>query len=271
VKDVRGRVAVVTGAASGIGRALAAALAERGAAVALVDRDACRVEAAAHALELGGATVSWHEADVADRAAMEALPDEIVARHGAVHLLVNNAGVSVAARLIDHAMDDFDFALDVNLRGVAHGCRFFLPHLLRADLGHIVNLSSLAGLVAFPGQTAYCASKFAVRGLTEALAVELASTRVRVTGVYPGTVRTDILRSSRFSDPAAQALLVDLMERHGLPPERVAARVLRAVARREREVVVGWDAHLLVWLHRLAPPVGRLALGALFDRLDRRG
>jgi NAD(P)-dependent dehydrogenase (short-subunit alcohol dehydrogenase family) len=272
VKSLRERVAVVTGAGSGIGRALAELLAAEGAQLALVDRDPGALATTLRSVQELGARASVHEADVAVRERMLRLPEEVLAAHGGhVHLLVNNAGVHVASPFAVQELDELERVLRVNLLGVVYGCHAFLPHLSREPEAHIVNLSSLAGLVALPGQTAYCASKFAVHGFSECLGAELASSPVGVTTVYPGTVRTNILRASRFSDAGIQEKLSGLMARHGIPPEVAAARIVRAVQRAEPRLVIGADAWLMAGLGRLWPGFSRAAIGRLYRRLGFAG
>jgi short-subunit dehydrogenase len=252
MKSLEDRVAVVTGAGSGIGRATAQALLRAGCHVALVDVVAERLSEVKGALAAPDRRVSVHVADVSDRARMEALPAEVLAEHGAVHVLVNNAGVTVGRPFAEHSWDDLDWILGIDLWGVLHGCKVFLPHLMAADEAHIVNVSSMAGFVAFPLQSSYSAAKFAVYGFSEALWMELSGGPVGVTSVHPGTIRTRVLADARRSD-ARLGRLVEGMERFGRPPEVVARRIVRAIRRRETRVRVGVDAYLMDWIHRLAP------------------
>ena len=252
MRTLNDRVAVVTGAASGIGRATARALSAAGCRLALVDVQEAPLLALA--AELPGA--SAHRVDVADREAMAGLPAQVLAHHGAVHVLVNNAGVTVARPFTAHSLEDWDWVLGVNLRGVVHGCHFFLPHLLQAEEAHIVNLSSLFGIVAVPGQAAYCTSKFAVRGLTETLWEELADTRVGVTVVHPGGINTGIVANARGDDEEQMARLRRFFEKATQPPERVAQAIVRAILRGERRVRVTREAVVGDWLKRVLPELG---------------
>jgi short-subunit dehydrogenase len=196
---------------------------------------------------------------------MEALPEEVLAGHGAVHVLVNNAGVTVGRSFEDHSWEDLEWVLGIDLWGVLHGCKVFLPHLLRAEEAHIVNVSSLAGFVAFPLQSGYSAAKFAVYGFSDALRVELSGGPVGVTSVHPGTIRTRVLADARRSDERLSRI-VEGMERFGRPPESVARRIVRAIRRNQTRVRVGVDAHLLDWIHRLAPNLPGRALGFALRR-----
>jgi short-subunit dehydrogenase len=259
-------VAVVTGAAGGIGRATSQALAEAGCHLALVDRDEAGLAVASKELAGARRRVTSHAADVADRARMEALAADVVAEHGAVHVLVNNAGVTVARSFEEHSLEDLDWIVGINFWGVVHGCRFFLPHLRVVDEGHIVNISSMAAFVGMPTQSSYCATKAAVQSLSESLYAELSGTAIGVTCVHPGTIRTNLLRSSRhgqFERAERVERLVRGMDRWGRPPEVVARRIVRAIERRRPRVVIGAEARVTDWLKRLAPglPSRLLALG----------
>jgi len=258
MRTFQDRVAVITGAASGIGRALALELARRGAHLALVDvsEDALASvakEAAARAPSASGRRITTHVVDVADADAMAALPDAVVAAHGAVHLLVNNAGVSVTGTLEEQSLEDLRWIVGVNFWGVVHGCKFFLPHLRRAGDAHIVNLSSMFGLIGLPTQSSYCATKFAVRGFSEALWAELRGAGIGVTVVHPGGVRTNIVRASRTADPAAKAQMIERFERMAMEPDEVAKRILRAVERGDLRVVICREAVLTDLVKRLLP------------------
>lgn len=257
MKQLRDRVAVVTGAASGIGRALAVQLAERGADLALVDVNAAALAETAEAVRKRGRRASEHVADVADAARMERLVAEVLAAHGAVHLVVNNAGVSVTGTLEEQSLDDLRWIVGVNLWGVVHGCKFFLPALRAARAAgaeaHIVNVSSMFGLIGLPTQSSYCATKFAVRGFSEAIWAELRDAGIGVTVVHPGGVRTNIVRESRTADPAAKQRMVERFEKQALAPEDAARQILRAVERDALRVVICREAHAADWAKRLAP------------------
>ncbi len=252
-----GAVAVVTGAASGIGAALAEALAARGCHLALVDRDA--VGLAATAGLCGAVTVSTHVLDIADRAAIAALPDAVLAVHGRVSVLVNNAGVALGGQFSQLSLDDFAWLIDINFWGVVRMTHAFLPILSAQPVAQIVNLSSLFGIVAPAGQTAYAASKFAVRGFSESLRAELAETGVGVTVIHPGGVATAIARNARMGqfvqqDPETRASASARMDRLlRLPPAAAAARIVQAITRRERRVLVGRDAKVIAFIQWLFP------------------
>ncbi|AWB23873.1 KR domain-containing protein [Methylobacterium currus] len=251
------RLALVTGAGGGIGAALALGLARKGARLVLVDRDPdglARSEAAVRAL---GRDVSTHAVDVTDVERIAALPEAVAARHGPLDLLVNNAGVALAGRFADVELSDFDWLMDVNFRAVVRMTHAFLPMLESRPAAQIVNLSSLYGLIAPPGQAAYAASKFAVRGFSEALRHEYAGTSLGVSVVHPGGVATSIARNARVGprlDPAEVASGKAAVERHlRLSPEAAAERILRGIARREPRIIVGRDAAQVALIQRLMP------------------
>ena len=253
MKQLRGRVAVVTGAGSGIGLATAERFAAEGCALALVDIDGERLDAAARSVEALGAEVSSHVADVASAPQMEALPAEVVAAHGAVHIVVNNAGVSVLKDFEEHTLDDFQWLMGVNFWGVVHGCKFFLPELRRADEAHIVNISSMFGFVGVPGQSSYCASKFAVRGFTEALWAELRDTQVGVTSIHPGGVATGIASTVRVTREEARDQLQKTFDDYGHPPQQVAEAILKGIRKNKLRVRTGVESFLVDWVKRLMP------------------
>ncbi len=244
MNELRGKVAVVTGAAGGIGGALAQRLRREGCRLALVDRNADGL------FEATGVTA--HAMDVSDARAWESLANQVRELHGGADLLVNNAGVTIHGTFAEHSVEDIDRIVDVNLKGVLYGCRAFLPQLAARGKGHIVNVSSLAGRVAFPSQSTYTATKFAVRGFSASLRMELAASGIGVTAVLPGTVATTLLQTSPTYDRAMTTKLATLMLRHGIKPDRVAERILRAVRDNEAELLIGWDARLTATAHALS-------------------
>jgi NAD(P)-dependent dehydrogenase (short-subunit alcohol dehydrogenase family) len=255
--QLRGRVAVVTGAGGGIGRAVTLALARRGANLALVDVDAAGLAGVAEAATALGVRAVVHRFDVTDRAAVAALPEQVRAELGRVDLLVNNAGVAVGGSFEQVSADDFDWLIAINFDAVVRMTRAFLPLLHTSDDARIVNVSSIYGIVAPAGQTAYSASKFAVRGFSNALRHELEGSRVGVTVVHPGGVATAIARSARAP---AGVPAEELAHRRAaaekklrMPPERAGEIIVRAVERRRPRILVGGDAVVVSWLERLAP------------------
>ena len=253
---LNGRTAVITGAGSGIGRAVAQSLARRGCNLALSDvNEAGLAETAA----LVGATVrvTCHRLDVSDAAAISAFPQQVLEAHPGVDVLVNNAGVALGGTFEQVAASDFEWLFSINFWGVVRMTRAFLPALRASPEARLVNLSSLFGLIAPPGQTAYSASKFAVRGFSEALRHELEGSSVGVTVVHPGGVATSIARSARL--PAGAPSSTVEQARAGveaklvLPPAVAGETIVRAVERRRPRVLVGRDARIAAVIERLTP------------------
>jgi len=255
----QGGVAVLTGAASGIGAALAQAIAQRGMALALVDVDEAGLAATALRARAAGVQVSTHVLDLADAAAIAGLAPAVLGCHGRVNLLINNAGVALGGRFEQVTEADFDWLMRVNFEAAVRLTRAFLPLLQAEPMAQLVNVSSIFGLIAPPGQTAYCASKFALRGFSESLRHELADagSPVGVTLVHPGGVRTSIAQRARVAPGASeeevareQAAWQRLLR---LSPEAAAATIVCGIERRQARVLVGDDAVRAAWVQRLFP------------------
>jgi NAD(P)-dependent dehydrogenase (short-subunit alcohol dehydrogenase family) len=256
MKRLKDRVAVVTGAASGIGRATAIALANQGCHLAIADVNDEGLEETKRAIEKTGRSVSAHHVDVSDKQRMQAFVGEVKNVHGATHVLVNNAGVSVGATFENHSLEDFEWLFGINFWGVVYGCKFFLPELSRADEAHIVNISSIFGIVGVPMNSSYCASKFAVRGLSEALRVELAEKNIGVTSIHPGGIATNIVKSSRFTDPDDMPGLKEQTVRafeKMLPPEKAAEAIVHGIQRNAPRVLITREAYLIDAARRVFP------------------
>jgi short-subunit dehydrogenase len=254
---LKGRTAVVTGAGSGIGQAIAVALSRRGCHLALVDIDEARMAETAGQIAAQGVRVSQHRLDVSGAAAVATFPDQVMAEHGGADLLVNNAGVALGGTFEQISGADFEWLFAINFFGVVRMTRAFLPLLRRSEEGHVVNISSLYGLIAPPGQTAYAASKFAVRGFSMSLQHELRGTGIGVTVVHPGGVATSIAKNARMAQsiPAeevvrkrrvAEALLT-------MPPQTAAEIIIRGVERRKARILVGLDAKIVSTIERIFP------------------
>lgn len=251
-------VAVITGAASGIGRALAVRLAEEGVAgVAISDINVEGLKETAEMVERVGVRVSSHITNVADLDAVRQLADDTMAEHGRVTHLINNAGVGVMGTFEQLSIEDFEWLMGINFWGVIYGCKVFLPILKQQPAAHIVNISSVFGFIAPEEQSAYAASKFAVRGFTESLRHELAGTNVSVSCVHPGGIKTEIARNSRlgagtpaewkqqgakFFDRVAQTL-----------PATAADVIVNGIKARNPRILIGKDAHGISYISRLFP------------------
>jgi len=255
--EFSGRTAVITGAGSGIGAALSEALAARGAHLALADVNRAGLTATAERLAGAGVRVTTEVLDVSDPAAPGAFADKVKAEHGGAALVFNNAGIAVGGTFDRVTPEDFDRVLAVNFEGVVRMTRAFLPLLQAESEARLVNISSIFGIIAPPGQTAYSASKFAVRGFSMALAHELEGSSVGVTVVHPGGVATRIAEDAIKPGDATNAEINESLERARqalvMPPPEAAQIILRGVERRKRRVLVGRDAHILMWMERLFP------------------
>ncbi len=266
MRRIEGRTAVITGAASGIGRATAIALQRAGADLALVDINEVELSHTRQLLS-NKTRVTNHVADVSELTRMSALVDEVLEAHGRVEILVNNAGVGVAGTFLEQSLEDMQWLMGINFWGVVYGCKLFLPHLLLADEAHIVNVSSVFGVVGMPLSSSYCASKFAVRGLSEAMRAELADGPVGVTSVHPGGINTNIARDSRYFHERADARdrAVTLFKGF-LPPERVASAIVSAIRKNSQRVLVAKEAHVLDVAARLSPSLLGTAVAKAWRR-----
>jgi NAD(P)-dependent dehydrogenase (short-subunit alcohol dehydrogenase family) len=268
MRTINGKIAVVTGAGSGIGRATALALARKGAAIALADIDEAGLQETARQIAaLGGRSSSQHRVDVADREQMAAFAQAVEAQHGRVDIVVNNAGIGILEDFADAPLEDFAKVVDVNLWGVIYGSKLFLPALLRQGGGHIVNISSLAGIISTPGMVSYGTTKFAVRGFSESLRAELAPHSIGVTSVHPGMIRTNIAKVSRCADSALQQRMIEWFERWGRPPERVASKIVRAIETNRMRVLVTPETYVMDLFKRATPALAERVNGLLMQRL----
>ncbi|MEU5942052.1 SDR family oxidoreductase [Micromonospora sp. NPDC047548] len=262
--------AVVTGAASGIGEALAHGLARRGTDLVLLDRDADRLDAVAAAIRATypDRQVDTHLVDLSDQAATDRVAEEVRARHPRIRLLVNNAGVALGGRFDQVTLDEFNWVIEINFRAVVRLTHALLPALKAEPGAHLVNVSSLFGLIAPAGQAAYSASKFAVRGFTEGLRHELVDDGIGVTSVHPGGIATRIARNARVGSGVTpeefDTGLRQFEKLLSIPPQKAAEVILRGVERRRGRVLIGWSAKLPDLLARVAPAsYGRVLAMAL--------
>ncbi len=270
-------IAVITGAGSGIGRALAMRFAAEGVAgIAIADVNADGL-AETERLLIDITKVTVHNVDVADREAMAAFTDDVIEQHGRATHLINNAGVALGGSVREVSLDEIEWLMGVNFWGVVHGTKFFLPHLEKEPSAHIVNISSLFGMIAPPGQAAYCASKFAVRGFTEALRHELEGTNIAVSVVHPGGVKTNIANRARIS--AGVTLTAEEIEKQRkfqnkllarTSPDRAAEIIVSGIKARRSRIIVGPDAALLSRIARIFPrrylAVANMLSGGAFEQ-----
>ncbi|MCO8127859.1 SDR family NAD(P)-dependent oxidoreductase [Acidimicrobiia bacterium EGI L10123] len=259
MEQLRGHVAAITGAGSGIGRALAVELARAGTHLALSDVDEVGLAETVTKAEGFGVKVTSARVDVADREAVERWADEVVADHGQVNLVFNNAGVALGATVEGARYEDLHWLIDINFWGVVHGTKAFLPHLKASGAGHVVNISSVFGLLGIPSQSAYNAAKFAVRGFTDALRMELEidPCGVSATTVHPGGIKTNIAKNARMDD-SVTAMADDPEEARReferlfmTTPEKAARQIVKAVQRNRRRALIGPDAKALDLVSRL--------------------
>lgn len=272
--QLHGRVAAVTGAASGIGRELAILLAKKGADLAVSDVDEVGLAETVDLAKKAGAgvTVTAQRLDVADREAVHAWADQVVADHGKVNVIVNNAGVALGATVDGMSYDDFDWLMGINFQGVVSGTKAFLPHLKAAGEGQVVNISSVFGLMGIPSQSAYNAAKFAVRGFTEALRVELdiEDCGVSATTVHPGGIKTSIAKNARMDDSISDIgqdstqAIAEFEKLFITSPKRAAKVIVRGIEKNKRRVLIGPDAWAFSLVSKLPPGAyqGIIARGA---------
>jgi NADP-dependent 3-hydroxy acid dehydrogenase YdfG len=268
---LKDKVAVVTGAGSGIGRALAQLLASRGCRLALADINETGLKETAASLS---ADVITQVLDVAKRDAVYAFAARVTQHFGTAHVVVNNAGVAVSQTVNDMTWDDFEWLMGINFWGVTYGTKAFLPTLLAQNEGTIVNVSSVFGIIGVPTQSAYNAAKFAVRGFTEALRHELKDTQVRAISVHPGGIRTNIARASRFyKDPLGNSNRDDMATRFEklarTTPEQAAATIVRGIEKGSPRVLIGADAVLIDKIQRWMPESYNVVMNAIMQRMTR--
>jgi len=272
--DLTDKVVVITGAGSGIGRALAGEMTRRGAHVAISDWNADSVAETARMIEGHGTKVLADSFDVSDRAAFEAHAQRVFDEFGRADIVINNAGVNLAAKVATMTYEDIEWVINIDFWGVVHGTKAFLPHLLERGDGAIVNVSSVYGLFGVPTQSGYNAAKFAVRGFTEALQQEVAGTDVLVTRVHPGGIKTNIVRHGRIRESIAEGhdpeqLAEQFENAVRTTPERAAEIIVNGIVKRKPRVLVGPDAVMFDLLVRLLPVQYQRVMGLLTKLMFR--
>ncbi len=275
MKDFREKVAVITGAGSGIGRYLAVLLAKDGADVCVCDVNEKTLDETVDMLRKYNVSVTSHILDVSKKESIEALPIKVIEDHGKVDLVFNNAGVTNGSYFKDMDEDNWDWVMGINFEGVVNSTRAFIPHMINNSEAAIVNTSSIFGIVAVPGQTVYHATKFAVRGFTESLALEMKQTNpnLQIHCVHPGHIGTNIASAARMSDedfknsqeinsqssllnknpPKSQKEMGELFKNRGMHPSKAAKIILNGVKKKKSKIFVGLDAKLLDLSQRLFP------------------
>ena len=280
---ILGAAVAVTGAASGIGRALAIELAARGADLALADRDEAGLQSAAAEIATSstrtGATrkVSLHRLDIGDSEAVTAFAREAIATHPALNIVINNAGVALLGQFHEIDQAQMEWLFNINFWGAVHATRAFLPHLASQPASHIVNLSSIFGIVAPPGQTAYSAAKFAVRGFSEALRHELqmAKSPVRLSVVHPGGIKTNIVRNSRtgsgIADNERRVQSIERFDAIAQTSARDAAlRIIKGIEKNEPRILIGGDARFMDILQRFRPATYWNVMAKRIEKMSKR-
>ncbi len=254
IKDFKGKVVVVTGAGSGIGRASALAFASEGAKLVLSDISEERLKEAAEEIVQRGAVVLTYKTDVSDKRQVEELASFVMKECGRVDILHNNAGVAVGARVENTSIEDWEWIFGINFWGVVYGINSFLPYMISQKSGHIVNTASLFGLIGVPAAGAYCATKFAVVGLSEALRAEVRHYGIGVSVICPGLINTNIVCDGRTCLPengvANRGTVEKFFKDYGRSPEKVAKAVLNAVRKNKAVVPVGFEAWMQWFLKR---------------------
>jgi short-subunit dehydrogenase len=276
---IRGSAAAVTGAASGIGRALALELAARGCDLALADRDEAGLQAvAAEIAKTSPRKASVHQVDVAEPDQIAAFATAAVAAHPALNIVINNAGVALMGMFNEVEQAQMEWLFNINFWGVVHGTRAFLPHLATRPEAHIVNLSSIFGIVAPPGQTAYAAAKFAVRGFSESLRheLQLANSPIKLSVVHPGGVATSIARNSRtgagMTDNARRAQSIERFDAVAkTTPAAAALRIIAGIEKNQPRILIGNDARFMDLLQRLRPGTYWKVLARRIEKATQKG
>ncbi|MEL6252115.1 MAG: SDR family NAD(P)-dependent oxidoreductase [Bacteroidota bacterium] len=267
------KVAVVTGASSGIGKALAQAFAKYGCHVAIADIRPQELEETRASLEPYGKTYKAYALDVSNKDAIYAFADQVAADFPSVDIVINNAGVSLTTPMAQASMDDFHWLMDINFWGMVYGCQAFLPHLLKQKEAWLSNVSSIFGIIGVPTQGTYCASKFAIRGYTESLRQEYKRSKLKVSAIHPGGVKTNIVRwgkiESSYADEDRQKTMISSFDKVAkTTPEKAAEIIIKGMSKGKKRILVGGDAWFLDKISRLFPQGYDAIVGRQFQKVD---
>jgi len=273
MKNFSGKTVVITGAGSGIGRGLAKLLAKKGADLALVDLSEDNLEETSRLISESESVsrVRRYALDVSDKNAVYSLADKVYGDFGRIDVVINNAGVALSETVEDMSYEDFEWVMNINFWGVVYGTKAFLPYLKRSSEAYIVNISSIFGLISLPTQSAYNASKFAVKGFTEALRLELKGTTVNPICVHPGGIKTNIAKSARFyksidgSQDRDEAM--NLFDKFTwTTPDKAAETIVNGIIKNNKRVLIGPDARVVDWFQRLLPDAYDRILGVFLNK-----
>ncbi len=258
MNELNNKVVAITGAASGIGQMLAVHLAMEGCALAIADISEKGLQETAKMVANKNAKVTSHKVDVADRNQVYKFADDVVTQHGKVDIIINNAGVALAESVEDVTYDDFEWLFGINCWGVVYGSKAFLPYLQQRPEGHIVNISSINGIITWPNHSPYCAAKFAVKGFTESLLQEMRNSTIRVSCVHPGGIKTNIAKNAKYYKSPGNNLTreegVQLFEKFTMTTaEKAAKKIIAGIKKNKRRMLIGPDAYVMDWLTRLLP------------------
>lgn len=253
------KVAVITGGASGIGQALARELIRQGCHLALVDVNPEALGETKQQLTAinTGINISTHTVDVTDKSQMQALPEAVIAEHGHVDILFNNAGICIDKSFDNHSIEEWELIVNINFWGVIYGSKFFMPYLKQQPEAFIINTSSLAGFLGMPTQSSYCATKAAVRSLSESLFAEYKSQNIHVLSVHPGAIKTNLFkRTIEMSDnPESSKKMFDLVEKTAMDADKAAKKIIKAAMKKKQRTIIGIDARLVEISKRLLPSI----------------
>ncbi len=270
MKKLKGKVAAVTGAGSGIGRALAINLAKYGCNLAISDINNDGLQETAEMLKYNGVKISTHIVDVADRKQVYNYADEVVNQHGRVDIIINNAGVAVAETIEDIEYEDFEWVFNINFWGAVYGTKAFLPYLKKQQEGNIVNISSMNGIFTFPKSSPYNASKFALRAFSETLVQELRGTPIKISSVHPGFIKTNLMNNTKYCTHDDQKKthdeVIELFNKSAITTSDRAARIIiSGIKKNKKRLIIGIDAKFLCFVSRLFPVTTTKIIGILMQ------